>query len=158
MEDDAEVARRQARNLYLGFMLAVAFYMIIAIEMRRAGIEPQVTAPGAWGWILRLVFGVLSATGLALAGHVSERRPLDPPDRTRGAFSPRVQRCFAGAVLRLAFAEAIGIYGLLLTLLFGHLVDVFAFGAASIAAMAATFPTSDRWAGEIARKGGDTLA
>jgi hypothetical protein len=104
-----------------------------------------------WLWSLRAALAGLSVAGLLAMGTVL-RVPQSRRDRfgLLSAFPAASEPAASNAVLRVAFSEAIGFYGLLLFIGGGHLGDLFAFCGASLAALAWYFPTRARWERELA--------
>jgi len=115
---------------------------------------PAIPNHEEWLWPLRAALAGLSVTGLLAVDSV-----LKAPHSRRKrsgllfAFPAASEPAASNAVLRMGFCEAIGIYGLLLFILGGHLADLFAFLGASLAAFAWYFPTRARWKRELAATG-----
>lgn len=134
-------------------MAAVALYILLAFQMSFVIEDRDPRLTGTPLWLLR---GALGA--LAVAGQITVSYVLARPHRSRnqrqiseGDESALLAAVNSRAILRLAFTEAIGIYGLLLFLAGGYLLDVLGFSAAALVLLALRFPTRDSWSREIER-------
>jgi hypothetical protein len=99
------------------------------------------------GGTLNFLAVVLSALGAfsLLQGFMFPRRIIRMA--TNKAQASADQAIYSAQILRCAYFEAISIYGLVLGILGAILPIVVAFFVLSLVAMAATFPTEDRWRG-----------
>lgn len=146
-------AFERIRLIHIAFMGAVAVYALLAVQMSVVIEDPDTPLAGTPLWLLRVGLVTLAVAGQATVAYV-----LNRPHRSRqqqriaeGDESALVAAANARVILRLAFTEAIGIYGLLLFLVGGEIFDVLGFCAAAFVILAVRFPTRDAWSRELER-------
>ena len=140
---------RRVRWVHIGLMLFVAYLAFgWSFGPESGGLAGAGDIREEWLWPLRVVLAVLAGAALITVQFVvrvpaqaSRHKPL-----TVGAAG----HAASAAVLRMAFSTAVAIYGLLLFILGGHVTDLLAFGAASLATLVWHFPTRSRWTRERA--------
>lgn len=161
MELDAEAnaAFQRVRIIHVAFMGAVLLYVLLPFQVSAVLDDREALLAGTALWLFRGALVVLAIIGQVLVAHV-----LAKPHRQRR--SPGFQRresalvaaATSRAILRLAFTEAIGIYGLLLFLVGDQLFDVVGFCVASLAILAVRFPTRPNWTRELERLNREMLS
>jgi hypothetical protein len=142
-----EDAFRTVRWIYIGFMSAMLFYVLLPVELQAVDIELDPKLSDGPLWLLRGGFAALSLVTLLAFDRLFPipTKARRPSSSWFGNNNPTTHVAIARIVTRAAFAEATGIYGLLIFVMGGHFVDVLAFCAAALAALAWYFPTRDRW-------------
>lgn len=136
------------QTIYFAGMASVGVYVAVAAGLRASGYEPAFAATSGTMWALRGAFGFI-----ALAGQlVADQLPVRSAGTLRGSMwqDPGVATAAVRTILRMAFSESIAIFGLLLFLLGGSLIDLGAFALVSLSALGLRFPTKDRWAQAMA--------
>jgi hypothetical protein len=107
-------------------------------------ISPQEGLVADHIWPTRIALAVWSTIGLAIAWHLAKRPPRSTWAWPREA-PIEVQHFAAHSITKLAFSDAIWVYGLLLFLYSGQPLDLFLFGAAGALAIAWHFPWKSEW-------------
>jgi hypothetical protein len=122
-------------------MAFVASLVLLAVQLDQSGHEPLLDANQTILWFARLALVVMAIANVVTVERlVRTSGGVDGPRRSVGVVSPSHDRARALQAMRASFFVAIAIYGLLLFLLGGHLVDACAFAAASLAMLAWRFP------------------
>jgi len=147
---EAERVLRRLRWFHLGFMAAVAFYVFLVAQLQMLDTEFRFDGPGASLWALRGAFVLLSVAGVVVPGKLSFGPPKPAAPGRPSQQSLPAQRALTRGVLRLAFLEIIAVYGLFLYTMDGKIADFAAFWIVSFAGLVWWFPTSGRWARELA--------
>ena len=146
-ESDGELdaALLRARVTVLGLGAAVCGYALIgAIITSPQSYEPPVGDDQAFRWLLRAILAVVALINFFTAAYV--RRAVVDRGGDGGQRAPLGDRLFLATLVAGAFAEAVGVYGLVLTLIGGELLDVLCFGAVALVALGLLFPTRTAWA------------
>ncbi|MGE3074657.1 MAG: hypothetical protein AB7N24_00895 [Dehalococcoidia bacterium] len=154
MEFDAAesaTAHQRVRVIYVAMMGAVLVYLGIAIQMSLVTENSQPVLTGSTIWVVRVALAAVAVVGqLVIAVIVGGMtRPKSGGQRQKSLVA--IQVLSSISMLRVAFGEAIGIYGLLLYLLGDNMADVIAFCAAALVVLAMQFPTRARWDRDIDR-------
>jgi hypothetical protein len=136
-------------------MAAVSMYVALGLQLRLVQIEPELKDEDGQLWLIRVALTGLSVVSLLVVGLMTRLHQRPPGEGRHWLVRIVLGRdgTVSVAILRVAFIEAIGVYGLLLFILGGHLADLFAFCGVSLAALAWYFPTRRRWARELGPKG-----
>lgn len=151
---DFEAALRNARIVVLFLALAVLAYIVFAIIVTSVDVEAPLSGDEGTMWILRVAFGVASIFNVLLARFLGTaiaegRRSM----LSEGVDMPPLpNRLQTATILAAAVAEVIGLYGLLLTIIGGNLLDSVVFGAIGLGALASFFPRRDAWEAEARRE------
>ncbi len=149
VDREANTAFHRVRWIHLGFA-AFAVYLPLSFYLLRRP-DPLLESDGAWPWLTRAVLAGLSVHALVAVQLVVRRRRGQRRTRTASVvrFPPSAEPAASNAVLRMLFSGAIGVYGLLLFILWGRSIDLFAFSGMSLAALAWHLPTRNRWEHEL---------
>ncbi len=132
-------------------MIAYVMALVSLVVLIDTGIRvgPVVSVADAWTWVVRAglaAFAVINVATVAVTFDQGLRKQLAAANAPNAG-----QAAFLVSALWLAFAEAIGIYGLLVRILGGSVFDVLGFCAAAGIAMVYRFPTEVRWAKDVER-------
>jgi hypothetical protein len=138
MEDDL----RTARLVHISFMLAAAGFLPLALRFESQGTHPVLELDGGALWLMRAALFALAIAGLAtlrlIGPHAAGLRRA-PSWSTFGAPVPGL------VFLRMSYGLAIAIYGVLVHLIGGHIIDVASFVSVSLAVLAWLFPRHSNW-------------
>lgn len=137
--------------LHSAYTAAIFCYFIVG-EIIKAMVFPPEPAFVSLGsptiWVLRGIFAGVSAIGLALSYTAFTDAATVPRVLKRkteiddGTIAAALQTAH---ILRLAYVEAVGIYGLLLFMLDGHRYDLYGFGIVALLNLIALRPSRDKW-------------
>jgi hypothetical protein len=140
--------------LHLTFSAAVLIYVVTG-EIIAASVEDL--RPGGFVdldngmlWIVRGFLAFNGAIGIILAFTVfgDDQNVPRMLGRAQEVTDATVAAALqTGHILRLAFAEAIAIYGLVLFQLNGHRYDLYGFAGVALAIFVLSRPSRDRWEG-----------
>jgi hypothetical protein len=144
--DPAENDRRVVSVLHVGFLAAVPIYAFV-LWVLRSSVPPATPSVPRGG----SVFLPLAALGVAqyLVAGALGRRLLR---RTRGFARDRVRSFF---LIRMAAAEAIGAFGLILGLRGGSALEAAALFILAMLALAASAPFRTAWEAALRAASGD---
>ena len=149
MEEEADGngdALWRARIVVLALAAAVVLYGVVGLLFTAARSDDAPLADdSATLWLMRGALAVVTVINFSTGAYL--RRGLLGSGATGGAGA----RLVPATVVSGALAEAVGIYGLVLTFLGGELWDVIVFGVVALLALAAVFPRRDAWEAEALR-------
>ncbi|MGE0601771.1 MAG: hypothetical protein AB7J35_19880 [Dehalococcoidia bacterium] len=148
---EGSTAHQRVRVIYVAMMGAVFVYAGIAIQMSLVTENSEPVLTGSTPWVVRVALAAVAVIGQLIIAIVigGMTRPKSGGQLQKSLVATQVLSSIS--MLRVAFAEAIGIYGLLLYLLGNNLVDTFAFCAAALVVLAMQFPTRTRWDRDLER-------
>jgi hypothetical protein len=138
----------RARIVVLALAAAVVLYGVVGLLFTAARSDDAPLADdSATLWVMRGALAVVTVINFSTGAYL--RRGLlgsgaTPPGGTGRPLVP-------ATVVSGALAEAVGIYGLVLTLLGGEPWDVMVFGVVALLALAAVFPRREAWEVEALR-------
>lgn len=153
IDSEATAAFQRVRMIHVAFMGAVLVYILLPFQMSAVLDDREARLAGTELWLLRAALVALSVAGQATVAYVLAKphRQRLSPGSSQGHESSVVAAATSRAILRLAFTEAIGVYGLLLFLVGDQFFDAVGFCAASLVIFAVRFPTRPNWARELER-------
>lgn len=124
--------RVPARYVFVACIVLAASVVLLAVQLDQSGHMPFLADEEGILWIARLALAALSVANVVTVEHL-----VQTSDRVSTAAWERREALLK---MRALFFEALAVYGLLLFLLGGHLVDVCVFAAAALALLAWRFP------------------
>jgi hypothetical protein len=137
--------------LHFAYTGALFCYFIVGEVMKATVFPPEpafVNLGSPTIWVLRGIFAATGAIGLVLSYTAFTDASTVPRVLKRktevddGTIAAALQTAH---ILRLAYVEAIAIYGLLLFMLDGHRYDLYGFGMVALLNLIALRPTRDKW-------------
>ena len=158
VQSDTERAFSKIRQLHILAMCLTGAWFLLAVQLPSGSIESPLRGRPDWIWGLRVGLA-LSAITIPLMVEAILRRPSFPKQPASGwvaRLPVEARKLGIEAVLRMAFYEAIGLYGLLMFLAGGSWVDLVAFVGFSLALLAWRWPRRGEWE-ERLRANGNVL-
>jgi hypothetical protein len=134
------------RRLHAIFLVAVGFIAITAFRMEFAKTgSPLLEDREAVLWALRAFLAILGVTGFAMVERIAHQsRKPEQSLHFRSVPAP-IQQLATDAILRMAFYEALAVYGLLLVLVGGSWLDMICFACPAVALFLWKFPRRRVW-------------
>lgn len=122
----------------------IALYWLTGfLTIARGVYDPPLEDDRGTLWLLRGAIAAVAAINFATAAYLT-RNVVQAPQASADTTRLR-DRLLSSTLAAGALAEAVGIYGLLLTLLGGEPWDMLVAGGAALAALAILFPRRAKW-------------
>lgn len=146
MDSELQAALLRARVTIVALGGAVVAYAVIGgIIVTPDSYDAAIGDDAGVRWILRAALAVAAVINFFTAAYI-RRAIIDRGGSGDGERAPLGVRLLLSTLIAGAFADAVAVYGLVLTLIGGEILDVLAFGIIALIGLARLYPTSGAWA------------
>ena len=145
MDSELHAALLRARVVILALSGAVVAYAVIAgIIVTPDSYDAAIGDDAGVRWILRGALAVAALISFFTAAYI-RRAIIERGGNGDSERAPLSARLFLSTFIAGALADAVAVYGLVLTLIGGEMLDVLAFGIVALVALARLYPTGGAW-------------